>query len=58
MHVPSEDELAAIAAAYLILQREQSPPATPAVSRWRLAARALGREEPQQTSWRGASRSR
>jgi hypothetical protein len=57
MQVPSEDELAAIAAAYLLLQREQSRPA-PAVSRWRLAARALVRNEPQTTSWRGASRLR
>ena len=42
MDVPSEDELAAIAAAYLMLLREPSPPAPP-VSRWRLAARALER---------------
>jgi hypothetical protein len=57
MDVPSEDELAAIAAAYLMLLREPSPPAPP-VSRWRLAARALERAQPQRTAWRVASRSR
>jgi hypothetical protein len=57
MEVPSEDELAAIAAAYLLLQREQLPPA-PAVSRWRLAARELDRSVPQPSSWRSASRLR
>jgi hypothetical protein len=51
MHVPTEDELAAIAVAYLTLQRDQSPPAPP-VSRWRLAARALARGEPQRVGWR------
>jgi hypothetical protein len=51
MHVPSEDELAAIAVAYLSLQRVQTPPAPP-VSRWRLAARALAPNEPQRERWR------
>jgi hypothetical protein len=55
MHVPNEDELAAIAVAYLVLQRAQTPPAPP-VSRWRLAARAVAREEPRRTSWRSANR--
>jgi hypothetical protein len=40
MHVPTEEELAAIAVAYLSLKRSETPPAPP-VSRWRLAARAL-----------------
>jgi hypothetical protein len=40
MRAPTEDELAAIAVAYLALQREQKPAPVP-VSRWRLAARSL-----------------
>jgi hypothetical protein len=40
MHVPTEDELAAIAVAYLTLMRA-TPPPVPVVSRWRAAARAL-----------------
>ena len=58
MHVPTEDELAAIAVAYLAVQREQTPPAPPPMSRWRLAARALTHDEPQRLRWRLASRVR
>jgi hypothetical protein len=57
MHVPTEDELAAIAVAYFTLQREQTPPA-PTPSRWRLAARALTPDEPARIGWRKASRLR
>jgi len=57
MHVPTEDELAAIAVAYFSLQREPTPP-QPAVSRWRLAARALTPDEPHHGGWRRASRLR
>jgi hypothetical protein len=54
MHVPTEEELAAIAVAYLTLHRE--PPPAPPVSRWRLAARALAPADPQHLRWRSASR--
>lgn len=56
MHVPTEEELAAIAVAYLALARESTPP--PPVSRWRLAARALPADEPRRLPWRSASRLR
>ncbi len=39
MHVPSEDELAAIAAAYVAVTSRDVADAPPEVSRWRLAAR-------------------
>jgi hypothetical protein len=57
MHVPSEEELAAIATAYLVLQREHSMPPPPP-SRWRIAARALEPDETQRARWRNASRVR
>jgi hypothetical protein len=57
MRVPTEDELAAIAAAYLAVQREQVAPKLP-VSRWRLAARALAPSEERRLRWRDASRVR
>jgi CHASE2 domain-containing sensor protein len=57
MREPTAEESAAIAVAYLALQREQTPPATP-VSRWRLAARALPPDAPQRAPWRGADRVR
>jgi hypothetical protein len=50
MHVPTEEELAAIALAYLAVQRTAVPPAPP-VSRWRLAARALDGHEPEPARW-------
>ena len=53
MHVPAEDELAAIAAAYLTLRREPPPPPPP-VSRWRLAARVLDDPGPERLHRRGA----
>jgi hypothetical protein len=40
MPLPTEDELAAIAAAYALVRRAQ-PPQLPAPSRWKLAARAI-----------------
>jgi len=55
MRDPTEEELAAIALAFLTLQREPSPPP---LSRWRRAARALAPDEPQPPSWRNASRAR
>jgi hypothetical protein len=51
MHVPNEDELAAIAVAYLTLQQHQTPPPAPPVSRWRLAARALTPDAAQRRGW-------
>jgi hypothetical protein len=57
MHVPTEEELAAIAVAFAVLQREAALPARP-VSRWRLAARALADGEPRRLSWRSAARLR
>jgi hypothetical protein len=56
MHQPDNEEMAAIAAAYLLLQREQPALAAP-LSRWRLAARAFANDEPRR-SWRSASRVR
>jgi hypothetical protein len=53
MHVPSAEELAAIAVAWRSMQPEPPPPATP-VSRWRLAARALA--PAPRGPWRDASR--
>ena len=57
MHVPTEEELAAIAVAYLALQREAAPAPAP-ISRWRLAARALPAEEPRRLAWRNSGRVR
>jgi hypothetical protein len=57
MRVPTEDELAAIATAYLAVQREQIAPALP-VSRWRLAARALAPSAERRLRWRDANRVR
>jgi len=57
MRVPTAEESVAIAVAYLALQREQSPPATP-VSRWHRAARAFPHDEPQPARWRDADRVR
>ena len=39
MHVPTADELAAIAAAYVVLTAESDTPAAPQASRWSLAGR-------------------
>jgi hypothetical protein len=39
MHVPTADELAAIAAAYVVVTRAPETPAPQEASRWRLAAR-------------------
>jgi hypothetical protein len=46
MHVPTEEELAAIAVAYLAVQRAQQPLPAPARSRW------------LRPTWREASRAR
>jgi hypothetical protein len=39
MHVPTADELAAIAAAYVAVTAAPETPAAPEASRWRLAGR-------------------
>ncbi|HEV3086761.1 MAG TPA: hypothetical protein VGX96_05995 [Candidatus Elarobacter sp.] len=39
MNAPTDDELAAIAAAYVIVTRAPRTPMQPEPSRWRLAAR-------------------
>ena len=39
MHVPTADELAAIAAAYVVVTAETDTPAAPRASRWSLAGR-------------------
>jgi hypothetical protein len=39
MHVPSADELAAIAVAYIAVTANAEAPAQPETSRWRLAGR-------------------
>jgi hypothetical protein len=60
MHVPSAEELAAIAVAYLaVTQREQTPaPAAPVeASRWRLAGRLPDLDAPSaRFAGRAASR--
>jgi hypothetical protein len=55
MDEPSADELAAIVAAYAVLQRERVT-APAATSPWRRAARALETAGAQRTSWRKATR--
>jgi len=55
MHVPTEDELAAIAVAYLTLTRATAPPQSD-VSRWRSAARAHADDAAQRVRWRDAGR--
>jgi hypothetical protein len=55
MHVPTEEEMAAIAVAFLALHREATAPAAP-MPKWRAAARALPVREPRRTSWRDANR--
>ncbi|HTW83297.1 MAG TPA: hypothetical protein VMD91_04395 [Candidatus Sulfotelmatobacter sp.] len=42
MRVPTADELAAIAAAYLVVTRSAVTAAPPSVPRWRLAGRLPG----------------
>jgi hypothetical protein len=39
MHVPTAEELAAIAVAYLAVTRRDEPPVPREISRWRLAGR-------------------
>jgi soluble lytic murein transglycosylase-like protein len=46
MHVPTADELAAIAAAYLAVSSGEERPAEPEASPWRLAGR-LPNVEPE-----------
>jgi hypothetical protein len=57
MRVPSEEELAAIAAAYLAVRPASAEPPKP-VSQWRLAARALTAEHATRDGWRSATRVR
>jgi hypothetical protein len=47
MDTPTDEELAAIAAAYAILLRSAAPPPAPQPSRWRKAAR----EEITTSEW-------
>jgi hypothetical protein len=63
MRVPTADELAAIAAAYLLRVPPDDAPASPAPSRWRLAGRltvtdaARARHAARVTSrWNAAGR--
>jgi hypothetical protein len=60
MRVPSAEELAAIAAAYLVLTARERRAETSSASRWRLAAR-LDDDEPARVAvrtsrWNAASR--
>jgi hypothetical protein len=54
MHVPTAEELAAIAVAYLAAQRAPQA-STPPPSRWRLAARALDGDDPEPARWSRAT---
>jgi hypothetical protein len=45
MHVPSADELAAIAAAYVVVTAEADTPAPARTSRWSLAGRLADVDE-------------
>jgi hypothetical protein len=57
MHVPTEDELAAIAVAYLAVTRCDEPRVRAEASRWRLAGRLpLGDAHPARFAARSASR--
>jgi hypothetical protein len=47
MHVPSADELAAIAAAYLVVTERDAPDERTEVPRWRLAARLPDLDAPR-----------
>jgi len=56
MDEPDADELAAIVAAYAVLQR-RAVTAPPAIQPWRRAARALETPGAERTRWRKAARS-
>jgi hypothetical protein len=56
MDEPDADELAAIVAAYAVLQR-RAVTAPPAIQPWRRAARALETPGAERTPWRKAARS-
>lgn len=45
MHVPTEDELAAIAAAYLLVTESAAEPPRPPESRWKRSGRNYGADE-------------
>jgi hypothetical protein len=56
MRVPSEDEFAAIAAAYTLVRSEATPAATTPAPGWRLAARIGSRDWAQLRAVARASR--
>jgi len=63
MHVPTADELAAIAVAYLAVTRSEESPAPNMTPRWRLAGRLdsadldrIRGEVPSGSRWRLADR--
>ncbi len=57
MHVPTADELAAIAGAYIAVTSHSETPAKPETSRWRLAGR-LPEIEEQRVRFAAAAASR
>jgi hypothetical protein len=63
MHVPTAEELAAIAVAYLAVTRREEPPALREISPWRLAGRldssdlrSVRGAVPSGSRWRMAGR--
>ncbi len=63
MHVPTEEELAAIAAAYLAVTARAQTPAQPETQRWRMAGRLPDIEDqrlrltsPAASRWNAAGR--
>jgi hypothetical protein len=56
MDIPTEDELAAIVAAYPVLCRSAEPPPAPEPSRWRRAGRTDATTLERPARWRAAGR--
>jgi hypothetical protein len=58
MHVPSAEELAAIAVAYLVVSKREETPAAAEVPRWRLAGRLPELDDAQRARFIAKSASR
>ena len=56
MDGPTDEEVAAIAAAYAVLLRSASPTPAPQPSHWRRAGRADAAQTERRSTWRAAGR--